>query len=327
VIQSIYRRLSAGIPGTPMPAHRATGEGEEDAIGLEDRWHLANFVYSLGVDAAAPGTRRVIEALRIAGELPNSIDDPAWERASTSTFVLVPNVITEERLFSPLNNTITVRALYNDTEIGFLLDVNDRTESRPGGPVTAYFPAGADRTMYPDAVAIQLPQAGTYSSAPVEKPHYRHGDAAHHTTIWFWNAGSIEPPLAPRTVLFDATGRDETPIPRAATADATGGDLVAQGEWLNGRWRVLMKRPRSAGDTPDINFAEGEFIPVSFANWDGNNGEIGAKHTFTPWYWLLLPPEVSDGRIYGVPLALASIMLLAGLGVVRNQRRKQAVRQ
>ena len=128
-------------------------------------------------------------------------------------------------------------------------------------------------------------------------------------------------------MLFDATGRDETPIPRAATADATGGDLVAQGEWLNGRWRVLMKRPRSAGDTPDINFAEGEFIPVSFANWDGNNGEIGAKHTFTPWYWLLLPPEVSNGRIYGVPLALASIMLLAGLGVVRNQRRKQAVRQ
>ena len=114
VIQSIYRRLSAGIPGTPMPAHRATGEGEEDAIGLEDRWHLANLVYSLGVVGAVPGTRRVIEALRVAGELPSSIDDPAWERASASTFVLVPNVITEERLFTPLNNAITVRALYND---------------------------------------------------------------------------------------------------------------------------------------------------------------------------------------------------------------------
>ena len=327
VIQSIYRRLSIGIPGTPMPAHRATGEGEEDAIGLEDRWHLANLVYSLGVDAAAPGTRRVIEALRIAGELPNSIDDPAWERASTSTFVLVPNVITEERLFSPLNNTITVRALYNDTEISFLLDVNDRTESRPGGPVTAYFPAGADRTMYPDAVAIQVPQAGTYSSVPVEKPLYRHGDAAHHTTIWFWNAGSIKPPSAPRVVLLDATGAHERPNPRAATTDAVGGELLARGEWQNGRWRVLMKRSRITGAAADINFVEGEFIPVSFANWEGNNGEIGAKHTFTPWYWLLLPPEVSNGWIYGVPLALALITLLAGLGVVRNQRQKQLVRQ
>jgi len=55
VIQSIYRRLSIGIPGTPMPAHRATEKGEEDAIGLKDRWHVANFVYSLG--AAFRGAR------------------------------------------------------------------------------------------------------------------------------------------------------------------------------------------------------------------------------------------------------------------------------
>jgi len=327
VIQSIYRRLSIGIPGTPMPAHRATEKGEEDAIGLKDRWHVANFVYSLGAAAAAPGTRRMIEALRVAGELPSSIDDPAWEQASASTFMLVPNVITEQRLFTPLNNAITVRVLYNDTEIGFLLDVNDRTESRPGGPVTAYFPTGADRTMYPDAVAIQLPKAGTYSSASIEKPHYQHGDAAHHTTIWFWNAGSIKPPSAPRVVLLDATGAHERPNPRAATTDAVGGELLARGEWQNGRWRVLMKRSRITGAAADINFVEGEFIPVSFANWEGNNGEIGAKHTFTPWYWLLLPPEVSNGWIYGVPLALALITLLAGLWLVRNQRQKQLVRQ
>jgi len=327
VIQSIYRLLSIGIPGTPMPAHRATEKGEEDAIGLKDRWHVANFVYSLGAASAAPGTRRMIEALRVAGELPSSIDDPAWEQASASTFMLVPNVITEQRLFTPLNNAITVRVLYNDTEIGFLLDVNDRTESRPGGPVTAYFPTGAARTMYPAAAATQLPKADTYSSAAPEEPQYQHGDAAHHTTIWFWNAGSIKPPSAPRVVLLDATGAHERPNPRAATTDAVGGELLARGEWQNGRWRVLMKRSRITGAAADINFVEGEFIPVSFANWEGNNGEIGAKHTFTPWYWLLLPPEVSNGWIYGVPLALALITLLAGLGVVRNQRQKQLVRQ
>jgi len=88
-----------------------------------------------------------------------------------------------------------------------------------------------------------------------------------------------------------------------------------------------MKRSRITGAAADINFVEGEFIPVSFANWEGNNGEIGAKHTFTPWYWLLLPPEVSNGWIYGVPLALALITLLAGLWLVRNQRQKQLVRQ
>jgi len=327
VIQSIYERLSIGIPGTPMPAHSAADEGEEDAITLEDRWHVANYVYSLGATAIVPGTRRVIEALRVAAALPSSADDPAWQQASASTFMLIPNVIKQERLFTPLNNSITVRVLYNDTEIGFLLDVHDRTESLPGGAIMSYFPAGAEQTMYSDAVAIQLPQSGAYSNAPVDKPLYRHGDARHHTTIWYWNAGSVEPPTSAQGVLLDASGPDERPELRGGTPAAASGDLVTQGKWSNGRWQVLMKRPRDAGDTPDISFAEGEFIPVSFANWDGNNEETGAKHTFTPWYWLLLPPEVDNSRIYGVPLAAALLTLLAGIALIRSQRRTRVIRQ
>jgi mono/diheme cytochrome c family protein len=46
-IKAIYTRLSIGIPGTPMPAHRAVEEGNTDPVSLEDRWHIANFVYSL----------------------------------------------------------------------------------------------------------------------------------------------------------------------------------------------------------------------------------------------------------------------------------------
>lgn len=321
VIRSIYQRLSIGIPGTPMPAHRASEEGEEDAIALQDRWHVANYVYSLGVDTLAPGTRRVIEALRVDDELPASGEDAVWEQASPSTFMLVPNVIKEDRLYTPLNNSITVRAIYNSTDIAFLLDVHDRTESIPGGPVSSYFPTGADRTMFSDAVAIQLPQSGAYSNAPVAKPLYRHGDASHHTTIWHWSAASVEPPLPARTVLLDASGPDVRPSLRQQTEGSANGEVVANGKWQSGRWQVLMKRSRDPGDSPDIRFDEGEFIPVSFANWDGNNGETGAKHTFTPWYWLLLPPEVDNRRVYGVPLGLAIAALLAGLWLVRVQRR------
>jgi len=322
VIRSIYTRLSVGIPGTPMPAHRAAEDGEEDAIALADRWHVANFAYSLGVDTPVPGARRVIEALRVDGELPTSGDDLAWKRASPSAFMLVPNLIKAERLYTPLNNSITVRALYNDTDIAFLLDVNDRTESIPGGPVSSRFPAGADRTMFSDAVAIQLPQSGAYSNAPVEKPLYRHGDARHHTTIWHWSAGSVEPPSPARTVVLDASGPDVRPSPRNGAENPADGGVFATGEWQRGRWQVIMKRSRDPGGSADIRFDEGEFIPVSFANWDGNNGETGARHTFTPWYWLLLPPALDKGRVYGVPPALAILTLFAGLWLVRVQRRQ-----
>jgi len=319
-IAGIYQRLSVGIPGTPMPAHRATEEGEEDAITLEDRWHVANYAWSLGDFTTPPGGRKVIEAVETANELPDSADDAAWETAPASTFRLVPNIVKEERLFVPLNDAITVRALYNDREIAFLLEVNDRTESLPGGPVTTYFPAGADRTMYPDAVAIQFPKDGAYTTAPVEKPLYRHGDAAHHTTIWYWNAGSVEPPVPPLSALLDASGPDTRLTAREpATA---GGDFVAQGGWQDGRWRVLMKRPRENGESPDLDFPKGEFIPVSFANWDGNNGETGSRHTFTTWYWLLLPPDTDYSVVYGVPLGTIAVTFLAGIALVRSQRRK-----
>ncbi|WP_419611523.1 c-type cytochrome [Thiolapillus sp.] len=45
-VKAIYTRLSIGIPGTPMPAHRAVEEGNQDPVILEDRWHIANYVYT-----------------------------------------------------------------------------------------------------------------------------------------------------------------------------------------------------------------------------------------------------------------------------------------
>ncbi|MCR4300067.1 MAG: c-type cytochrome [Sulfuricaulis sp.] len=316
-IRNIYTRLSVGIPGTPMPAHRATEEGEEDSITLEDRWHVANYTYSLRSNRSAPGKSTVIEGVEVASELPKSVADEAWQQAPATSFRLVPNIIKEKRLFTPLNNAITVQALYNDREIAFLLEVNDRTDSRPGGPVTERFPDGADRTVYPDAVAIQFPKQGAYSTAPVEKPLYRHGDPEHPTTIWYWNAGSVKPAIEPRAVLLDATGPDTKLITRAS-----GNDLAASGKWEDGRWRVLMKRPRNSNGLQDMSFPKGQFIPVSFANWDGNNGEIGSKHTMTTWVWLLLPPDIDYTRVYGIPLGTIVGSFLAGILLVRTQRRK-----
>jgi len=318
-IKNIYTRLSIGLPGTPMPAHRATEEGNKDPVSLEDRWHIANYVYSLRNKSAAPSDEPVVRAAKIEGALPDSLTDEVWNMAPAVTLPLVPNIIKEDRLFTPLNDSITVQVLYNADEIAFLMKVDDRTDSRPGEEVSTQI-QDSKLTLYPDALAIQFPKQDSFKTKPVVvKPLFRHGDGAHPTTMWYWNAGSVEPAVASRGVLLDASGPNQKIVPREGDDS-----LSVQSRWDNGQWSVLMKRPRKGGDSGDVSFNEGDFIPVSFADWDGSNGEAGSKHTLTTWYWLVLPADADPVKVYGLPLGIAGGVFLMGLLLVRRQTKAVA---
>jgi DMSO reductase family type II enzyme heme b subunit len=317
-IRNIFTRATIGIPGSPMPALSASDSGEGDTISAEDRWHLANYVYSLREQSVRPGDGLVIRATEIVATLPGTVTDPVWDSVPATTLWLTPNVIKEERLFAPLNDTITVRVLYNDSEIAFLLDVPDRTDSRPGEPVSAKL-QDAKYQMHSDAVAIQYPNVDAYSAGPaVEKPNLQHGDTAHSTTIWYWNAGSVDPAVPARAMVLSGEGADKKPGARE-----NSNVLTTAGRWQHGRWRVMMKRQRKAVEVQDVEFIEGRFLPLSFANWDGSNGEVGSRHTLTSWYWLLLPADTDYTMIYGIPAGATVGTLLLGLVLVRNQRRKR----
>ncbi len=317
-IRNIYTRLSIGIPGTPMPAHRATEEGNKDPVSLEDRWHIANYVYSLREATVPLGDNNMIRAAKLEGALPKTVDDPRWQQAEATTLMLVPNIIKEERLFTPLNDAITVRALYDAREIALLLEFGDRTDSRPGEEVSMGI-QDENLEMFSDAIAVQFPKEEAYETTPVVvKPLYRHGDASHPTTMWYWNAGRVDPVVQESAMLLDASGPDKKISPRLDDRS-----LQAHGVWQDGIWRVLMKRPRNGGESGDLNFIEGQFLPVSFANWDGSNGEKGAKHTLTTWSWLVLPPQVDYSRLYGISGGISLALFFAGLMLVRSQRRNR----
>lgn len=308
-ISNIFTRLSVGIPGTPMPAHA-------DKLSEVERWNIANYVYTLRDYTPPPGGDQVIRGTRVAGPLPTDVSDPVWSEATPVTLMLLPNIIKEGRLFKPLSDALTVRLLFNDAAVAFLLELDDRTYSRPGD-------ADAEKTqdrslsLHADAFAVQLPKEGAYrSTGVVDKPLFRHGDSKHPTTIWYWNAGSIEPAVEPASMVFDAAGSEQKLQPRPQ--DRT---LLAGGEWVQGRWRVAMQRPRQPPDGGDLDLRVGEFIPVSFANWDGSNGEVGSRHTLTSWYWLLLPPAADPLRAWGLA-AIAALLAFAGLfaGLRRARR-------
>lgn len=313
-IRNIYTRLSVGIPGTPMPAHA-------DKVEEEDRWHIANYVFTLRNYTPPISSEKTIQGHRIDGALPEHVNDEIWASAKPTTLMLLPNIMKGERLFKPLSDALTVRLLYNEDDVAILLEIDDRTLSRPGDPDAE---ATQDRSLdlYSDALAIQLPTANSFRvGSTVEKPHFRHGDKSRPTVIWYWNAGSAEPAISPNITIMDGAGDNQKLHPRSADQSVTAG-----GEWQNGRWRVMMTRSRQAEDPRDISFNEGEFIPISFANWNGSNGETASKHSLTPWYWMVLPSPADPVKTKWLPILAAFLVFGAGWVLIRNARRRAAKR-
>ena len=58
--------------------------------------------------------------------------------------------------------------------------------------------------------------------------------------------------------------------------------------WDQGRWSVVMKRPRITEDKNDVQFVAGKFIPMSMNAWDGSNGEHGLIMSLSTWYYVFL---------------------------------------
>ncbi len=293
--RDIFQRISTGIRGTPMPEHTTP-------MSEKKRWDVANYVMTLR-DKAEPLAKgeTVIRAVRIEGELPESPDDPVWEKAPPMTFAMSPNIIKEGRLFKSLNEMVTVRALFNDKDVSLRVDVDDRTYSVPGSELEKkYRIEGVEPTH--DAVAVQFPVVIPETS---EKPWFRHGDKKHGVNMWYWKAPSVEPKMPQGVTMLDARGPDSAPIPRGGYKD-----LAANGVWKDGQWRVVFKRSLKTKDSADLQFETGRFIPVAFADWDGVAGEKGARHSFTTWYWLLLEQKVNMPLLYA---ASGGAGLLAGL--------------
>ena len=275
--RDIYSRISTGIPGTQMPSF--SDPASDKVLSTDERWHIVNYVSSLAkTDKIVRPENTVVKAAQLAGDLPNTPDDPDWQQAEPSTFFLVPQLLAEKRLFEPSNDTISISALYNEEKISFLLEWDDRTRSIPGDESAEKI---ADGQVFEDAVAIQLP---LNLSLGMEKPYFGMGDPTHVVNIWQWKSGSTGE--SETVSLINARGIED--IERR---DAAQAGIQANGTYRNGTWRVVISRARTTSSPEqDIRFPEGRFIPLALAAWDGSNGESGSEHTMTSWYWLLLKP-------------------------------------
>ncbi len=276
--KDIFTRISTGIAGTEMPSF--ADPKSKKKLSVEERWHVANYVASLAkTDKKVNAENTVVKADKVEGELPSTPDDERWAKTAPTTFYMVPQIIGEERFFTPSDDTITVRAMYNDKMVAMLMEWDDRTRSTPGDDSAEKL---ADAPIAEDGVAVQLPLV---IPSEMQKPYFGMGDAAHPVNIWHWKSGAKG---APETInIINSKGFKEI-----EKRDPASVGLMAKASYSDGTWKVLMLRPlATAASDKDIQFVEGKFIPVAFAAWDGsNNSEKGSRHTMTTWYWLLLKP-------------------------------------
>lgn len=304
--QDLFRTLMTGLTGSPMPSFADVFEVEEDEEDEEDEdaeedepppniWDLINYVSSLGRQRP---TGFLLVAKQIDGELPTDYDDAAWERAPQAEFALVGQVIAEPRWFTPMVDSVWIKALYNQNDIAFRLDWDDPTPSKKGG----------EGPGLPDAFVMQFP---TQAPTGPQRPYFFDGDSKNSVYQWKYTSdpqGIVEQ---------NASGRANVKLQDKASQTASGS--VA---YNDGQYRMVIKRSLVTDDAEnEIQFAPGKFFPITFSAWDGGNGEEGAKRSLGSWNLMFIEPPESSAKI-SYPIAAIIITFLLEMLIIRAVRRK-----
>lgn len=328
--KNIFREISTGLNGTPMPSF-------VDILSVEERWDVANFVMSLSQkypidpETNKPKISFILKGQFTEGALPENAEDPRWQEMEPQFIGLASQIIQPPRHFIRTIEDIRFRSLYNDKEVAFLFEWDDRTESHLDeakeavydakrlsstdfpevsttglthenddtvGPLKGVNPE--DIGVYNDGVAIQFAQKWQELPAP-EKPYFIHGDAKRGTNIWKWESDGS-------TKELEGHGLEAMNVLESKNVKVSGAT------WKDGRWQIVMRRPLQTADKErEAQLEQGKNIPVVFFAWDGDAGERDGKMALSTYYYLMLKPPVPRSAYVVPPIVGGVILLLEGL--------------
>ncbi|MGH7822851.1 MAG: c-type cytochrome, partial [Candidatus Binatia bacterium] len=345
--RDIFRAFSTGLNGTPMPSFA-------DALNVEQRWDLVNYIYSMSADDQAKYAT-VLTAKKIDRQVDPAEGDKLFEDAEAALFPVIGQIIQPGRAFYPTCNGVSVRAVYNEENIAFELRWNDMAAETTGknGPDIAIPPTeeqDEEKAAAPKPAAAEGEEGGWGDAEATEpaKPASQEG---------FWDEGG-EAPAAPKSEFSDAVAIQfpvEKPTTirkpyfifgdKQAAVDVWFADLAKKEPTLylgrgsdalealgpreltvtsrydKGEWTVIFKRRlRSQGET---TFESGDFMPIAFSVWDGLNRERGNKRGLTNWWSLYLEPAEMESPVGAMVRWGAGVFLLeiAFIGWARRRKR------
>ncbi|MBI2164472.1 MAG: c-type cytochrome [candidate division NC10 bacterium] len=308
----LYRRVLAGMPGTPMPM-------SDWAYG-EDAWHLVHLIRSWSSDEqrARAEMRKFRIVARRVERVPGHPDDGTWRLASPVNLHLMPLWWRTDR-----PEEVTVRALHDGKEIALLAVWSDLTHDH-----TAIRPQD-----FRDAVAVQ------FGLTP-DPPFFGMGAKGQFVNVWMWKSerqADLEPAFQDLDKMYPNIGIDSYPNllmlpeeqptrhaltlksdPRFVTGWGAGNivsdptresaaeDLNAQGfgtlrarprehqavhargVYATGAYRVMFRRPLAGKGDRAVTLTPGATVPVAFAVWNGSAGDRDGKKSVTIWQDLRL---------------------------------------
>lgn len=293
--EDLYRRLQGGLAGSPMPAFA-------DSLNNDQTWHLIHYLQSLWPDPTGdrPPLKVVLRARRVERTIPALPADEFWKGEEAFNFPLIGQVIENPRLFTPSVEGLRVQAAYNSEGLALRLVWDDPTDSRPD-PTKGFFE---------DAVAVQFP---IEIPAGVKRPFFLMGDAEIGVQLLRWSNAS-------GGIVTEMNGNG---LARLAVQPADSQKTTAIGEYADGQYRVVLKRPLKTDDPAhDIQLEPGRFIPVAFFVWDGSNSETGSQMAISHWYYFLMEPPLPTA-VYLYPVAGVGVAVSLEWWVIRRLRRRK----
>ena len=323
--EDIFRTMSTGLNGTPMPSFT-------DSLTPEQRWAITDYIVSLsGTDG--PGYTNLVTAKFVLDPIDLAKGAANFAAAPVARFPIIGQIMEPGRSFHPPATSVAVQAIYDTDSVALLVrwhDMKPDTEAQNGpllpvppedeimkppaapaaaadDPFAETATAAVGPSEFSDAVAIQTP-----SQAPTgaRKPYFIFGDTSSSVDLWFFDLGRKEP--------LQFIGRGSADISPNDTGDITGVASYDQGEWS-----VIFKRPLRASSGPAL--APGGFMPIAFSVWDGFSRERGNRRGLTSWYSLYFEPEVVPSAA-GPMIRTALIILVIELVIIAVVRRRYASR-
>jgi len=318
----VYSRIIKGLKGTPMPAYAGVFNDDE----VWDLIHYVQSLARPGAQERAQLRQGTFVAPNIRGPLPPGPMDEAWNQARPLYIGLTPLWWTEQRIeglvvqalhndeelairLSWLDPTADDRAVgqheFRDgVAIQFSLTsdppfyMGDAGEH--GGVNIWFWKADRQRnlaggyqdvdSLFPDRAVDMYPEQN-FKMAEDSAGEWPHAAITEHDPqfITAWGAGNLvaDPSLTTPVECLVARG------PGTLSGKPANVQLVqGQAVYERGVWSVQMQRsmplPHSHEEADERAFQAGDYLPVSFAVWDGGAGDRDGKKNISIWQKLVI---------------------------------------
>jgi len=346
--EDIFRTMSTGFNGTPMP-------GFVDALTPEQRWAITDFIVSLS-GSSGPGYTNLVVARHVQDPIDLERGVANFEFAPVARFPIVGQVMEPGREFHPSATSVMVQAIYDSQSIALLVRWHDMSAQTTGnaGPSLPVPPeeeewapgaagAAADESggASPEESLWGEEEAAPGAAGQAEESIWDEEDAAPAVPASeFSDAVAIQLPsqlaTGPRKPyfifgdaqnsvdlwFFDLARADPLQFTGKGSADIAlndTGDITGVASYDEGEWAVIFKRPLRGAS--GVSFSPGGFVPIAFSVWDGFSRERGNRRGLSLWYSLYVEPAVVPSAV-GPMITTALVILAIELVVIGWVRRR-----